>query len=126
MSTNCYCDYDPPVFCRAAIRTARKQYACDECNGIILAGEKYEYTSGKWDVGIDVFRTCIHCRNIRVWTKNNIPCLCWAHGHMIEDCQEAVEEACYRASDETAGLMFGFLRLVVIRDRLNRDRRKKA
>jgi ADP-ribose pyrophosphatase YjhB (NUDIX family) len=45
---------------------------------------------------------------------------------MIDDAKEAIEEAKYRAPDETAGLKFGFLRRLVIRDNLNRSRRLPA
>jgi hypothetical protein len=105
------------------MRKARKQHKCDECSGLIVPGDKYEYVSGKWEYTVGDFKTCERCLDIRVWVKNNVPCLCWAHGNMIEDCKEAVVEATYRAREETKGLYFGFLRRIVARDKVNKERR---
>jgi hypothetical protein len=121
---DCVCDYDAPQFYAAAIRKARKPHRCDECGGCILPGEPYEYVSAKWEDLISVFKTCQHCVDIRTWTKNNVPCLCWAHGNLIEDCREAVTEAAFRAPLETVGLRFGLLRRIALRDRHNRGRRE--
>jgi len=119
MSDDCACDYDPASFYRAEIRTARKPHICEECGAPILPGEIYEHVTGKWD-NIASFKTCRHCVDIRQWTANNVPCLCWAHGHTIEDCRDAIEAACLRAPAETLGLRFGFLRRVVERDTANK------
>lgn len=121
MNYDCSCDYDAPQFYNRTIRKARKPHKCEECAGSILPGDKYEYVSGKWDWLSD-FKTCQACCDIRQWTKNNVPCLCWVHGNMIEDCREAVNEAYYRAPTETAGLRFAFLRRIVARDRINKLR----
>lgn len=126
MSTNCYCDYDTPELYIKEIRTARKQHRCYECRGTILPGEKYEHVRGKWEGEMGSFKTCQHCIDLRTWTKNNVPCLCWAHGSIQDDCREAIEDARYRAPRETAGLMFGFLRRIVKRDRINKQRRALA
>jgi|SRR6202035_5295586 len=122
MSYDCACDYDPADWYRAEIRKARKRHDCQECGGPILPGERYEYAAGQSEDCISTFKTCERCYDIRLWTKNNVPCVCWAHGNMIEDCQEAVNEAARRAPAETAGLRFGFLRRIVVRDRLNQQR----
>jgi hypothetical protein len=119
MSYDCYCDYDPPEFCHVEIRKARKEHKCYECSGRILKGEKYEHTRGKWEGCLSNFKTCVRCHDIRMWVKNNVPCLCWAYGNLIDDCREAINEAQYRAREETKGLLFGFLRRVVLRDRFN-------
>jgi hypothetical protein len=123
MSYDCYCDYDPPDFCHIEIRRARKPHKCDECGGMIIPNEPYEYTRAKWEGCIDNFKICERCYDIRVWTKNNVPCLCWAYGNIIEDCKSAIDEATWRASEETRGLRFGLLRRIVARDKLNRTRR---
>lgn len=123
MSYDCSCDYDPPSFYGRYIRTAKKPHKCEECNGAILPGEKYEYVSGLWDGYFSDFKTCERCVDLRTWVKNNVPCLCWAHGNTIEDCRQAVEEATYRAPEETAGLRFGFLRRKVKIDKFNETRR---
>jgi hypothetical protein len=123
MSYDCVCDYDAPQFYNVTIRTARKQHKCEECCGLILPGDKYEYVSGCWNGDVNTFKTCEHCRDIRVWVKNNVPCLCWLHGSMIEDCKDAVSEAVWRAKEETIGLSFGLLRRLVARDKFNKARR---
>lgn len=123
MSYDCTCDYDPPAFYHREIRRARKPHNCEECGAPILPGETYEHVRGKWEGYISTFDTCQFCLDIRQWTKNNVPCLCWAHGNTIEDCREAVEEASFRAPQETVGLRFGFLRRVVQRDKINREKR---
>lgn len=126
MSYDCVCDYDPPEFYEATIRTARKPHKCEECAGLILPGDRYEYVAGKWCGFLDTFKTCERCVDIRTWTKNNVPCLCWAHGNLTEDCREATQGAAWRAPDETRGLQFGLLRRIVLRDRFNKERRDRV
>ena len=117
---DCYCDYDPPQFASQTTPRARKAYRCEECGGPIKAGEKYERVSGMWDGYISTFRTCERCYDLRTWLKNNLPCFCWAHGGMFEEAEESIREAHYRAPDEVRGLMFGYYRRVILRDRYNR------
>ena len=119
---DCYCDYDPPSFYESSTPKARKQHRCEECGGPIVPGEKYEYVTGLWDGEFSYFKTCERCVDLRTWVRNNVPCLCWRHGSADDDCKEAVEDACSRAPTETAGLRFGLLRRIVIRDRLNDSR----
>lgn len=123
---SCVCDYDPADFYNATIRTARKLHACFECGGQILPGDKYEHVTGKWEGRLDTFRTCERCHDIRQWVENNVPCVCWAHGNMIEDAEAAIDEACSRAPAETVGLRFGFRRRIVARDRFSAARRGLA
>lgn len=123
MAYDCSCDYDPPEFCNVEIRRARKAHKCEECSGPIIVGEPYEYAFGKWEGYTNEFKICERCHDILVWTKNNVPCLCWAYGNIIEDCKGAIEEARFRAPAETRGLWFGLLRRIVARDRINQMRR---
>lgn len=123
MSYDCFCDYDAPNFYRQEIRKARKTFRCEECSGRITPGERYEFVSGCWDHQVSTIRTCERCYDLRQWVKNNVPCLCWAHGNLTDDLREAVEEAAYRAPQETVGLRFGFARRLVMRDRHNGQRR---
>jgi len=104
----CFCDYDPPIFARAAKPVARVEHKCYECGGRIGAGEQYERVSGLWDraEGLTTFKTCPRCLALREFVKAHVPCLCWAHGNTIEDCMNAVEEFAH----ETVGLRFGALR----------------
>lgn len=126
MSYDCFCDYDPPHFYNNVRRKARKQYLCEECRGPILPGEAYECVTGKWDYGVETFRTCDRCVDLRTWTKNNVPCLCWAHGNLHEDCRETVNDAASRARDETLGLRFGFLRRLVAIEKFNAARKSSV
>jgi len=123
---DCSCDYDPPEFWSKTVPTARKQHRCEECAGPIFPGEKYEYIAGKWGGYFDSFKTCERCVDIRQWVQNNLPCFCWAHGNMIEDAAEAVNEASFRTPTETVGLRFGFLRRKVLRDKRNQAVRAAA
>jgi RNase P subunit RPR2 len=126
MSYDCVCDYDPPSFYHQEIRKARKAHKCDECTGMIAPGEKYEHVRGKWEGYVDTFNTCEACVDIRTWVKNSVPCLCWAHGNMLEGLREAVEEAHYRAPAETVGLRFGLLRRIAMRDKAKKAGRAKT
>lgn len=117
MSYDCACDYEPAEVYQAAIRKARKEHVCDECGAKIIPGDRYENVFGVWEGYGSTWKTCEHCRDIRQWVKNNVPCLCWAHGNTIEDCKEAVSEAAYRAPNEARGLRFGLLRRIVARDK---------
>lgn len=123
---SCFCDYDPADFYIATIRKARKPHSCFECGGQILHGEKYEHVSGKWEGRLDTFVTCERCCDIRQWVKNNLPCFCWAHGNMLDDAAEEVDEAYWHAPAETVGLRFGFLRRRVLLDKFNASRRRLA
>ncbi|BBB99363.1 hypothetical protein [Bradyrhizobium elkanii] len=123
---DCVCDYDPADFYCATIRRARKPHKCEECSGAILAGESYENVRGSWDRCISEFKTCSRCVDLRTWVRNNVPCVCWAHGNLHEDLRETVQEAHWRAKDEVTGLRFGFLRRMVAIDRFNASRRTTA
>lgn len=114
---SCSCDFDPAVFYRTRVVTARKPHKCEECSGEIRPGDKYEYVSAKWEYEIDTFHTCSHCVDLRTWVRNNVPCLCWMHGGGDESMEEAIEDARDRAPLETIGLRFGFLRRKVRRER---------
>lgn len=123
---DCYCDYEPAEVWSSRNPVARKEHCCDECSVTIKPGEQYEYVFGVWDGWAYTYKTCERCFNIRQWVRNNVPCLCWAHTNMIEDCKEAVEEAHFRAPEETQGLRFGLLRRIVERNKYNAAQRKDA
>jgi hypothetical protein len=120
---DCYCDYDPPGLYCAEIRKSRKDRKCYECGGRIIPGEKYERVAATWDGRFDIVQTCERCVDIRTWVKNNVPCFCWAHGNLGDDCIAAVDDAVYRAPDETLGLQFGLRRRFALRDRFNEQRK---
>lgn len=124
MSYDCFCDYDPPEFYNRYKPRARKQHHCYECGGDILPGEQYEYVVGKWYGDVDVYKTCERCHDLRQWVTNNVPCFCWAHGGVFDDARSAVEEAHWRAHEETIGLRFGLLRRIHQIEKHNEARRK--
>lgn len=123
MSYDCYCDYDPPTVYNSTTPRAKKIYKCGECSGPILPGERYERVFGIWDGNADTFLTCERCVDLRTWVKNNVPCLCLVHGNQDEQNDMAVRDARYRAPLETGGLLFGFLRRQVLRERHNQRAR---
>lgn len=106
----CWCDYDPPEFYHKETRKARTAKTCFECCGPIVPGERYEHVRGKWDGCLDTFRTCDRCLELRDYVEGNVPCVCWMHGEMFNCAREAIDDAIDRAPQETAGLLFGFLR----------------
>lgn len=108
--TSCYCDYDAPEFYVKDTRRARKEYRCAECQCKIQKGEEHEHVAAKWEGEVSSIRTCKLCVTLRDWVVGNVPCACWSHGDMIEGLQSSIDDAVYRAPDETKGLAFGFLR----------------
>ena len=82
--TYCYCDYDRPAWVRSSLYHSKRSRRCEECGCRINAGDKYEYTAGKWSGDVSTFSTCINCRDLRVWTVNNVPCACWEYGNVFE------------------------------------------
>lgn len=122
MSIDCFCDYDMPSVSSRSNPRARKRHSCSECGSPILPGEQYEYVFGVWDGDASIFKTCERCTDLRQWVQNNVPCLCWAHGSLLDDLEEAIVAAQYRAPLETVGLRFGFLRR---RETLRKVRRER-
>lgn len=115
--TECYCDFEPsPDFYRQARQKAAKTHRCSECTRAITPGEQYEVTVGKWEGEVCTFKTCIRCLALRDWVTAHVPCVCWLHENMIEDCVAAADDYAY----EAPGLMFGTLRRVVAIRRVSR------
>ena len=117
MTYDCSCDYDPPSVYSATTPRAKKEYRCEECSGKIMPGERYENVFGVWEGYASTYRTCERCYDLRMWVKNNVPCLCIVHGNQEEENRNAIESATMRAPEETRGLWFGYLRRLVLRDR---------
>lgn len=113
MALDCYCDYDAPEVYSSRMVTARKQYSCYECGAAIKPGERYEYAFGVQDGYPYQPHTCLHCVGIRKFVATNIPCFCWAHGNLLDDCRDIIRAAYEQAADEVRGLAFGFGRLMV-------------
>lgn len=106
MSAECFCDYDAPAFYATHKLTASKQHKCDECFRAIQPGEQYEYAVGKWNGDFDRFKTCSRCLALKEYVQAYVPCLCWAHGNIIDDCYDAVDNYAH----EAPGLKFGYWR----------------
>ncbi|WP_041066129.1 hypothetical protein [Thiolapillus brandeum] len=105
----CYCDYEPASVYEATEVQARKPHQCEECNRTIHPGEKYERVKGIWDGTPGTYNTCRECLALRQFIKAHIPCFCWAHGRMIDDAREVVEEYGWK----TTGLRFGAARRLI-------------
>lgn len=106
----CSCDAEMPEFHGASVRTARKPHKCYECSCPIQPGEKYEYTFGKWEGDISIFKTCLHCVELRDWAKISVPCFCWVYGDIHENIRDLVSEAC---KDMPSGWVFEWGRRMV-------------
>lgn len=119
MDYYCADDYDPLQFYFAKVVRAKKKHRCEECGASIYSGEQYERVTIKYEGEMYTITTCERCYDLRVWVKNNVPCLCTTHGNMDEEMANAIESACARAPDETIGLRFGFLRRKAARDKFN-------
>lgn len=103
---DCYCDFDEPwkVY-SVTMRTARKVHVCRECHGRIQPCERYEHVVGIAD-GVETYKTCGHCIDLREFVKAHIPCFCWYHETMVSDAIEAAQHW----SHEGPGLLFGAYR----------------
>ncbi len=101
MAASCYCDYDPPEWITIRdVKSARKNHQCIECRAVILAGEGYEYVSGKWEGEHYTFHTCNLCLELREWATISVPCFCWSYSDFHEQVREMVAD--------TAKLVPGF------------------
>ena len=59
-------DYESPQFYdHYIVKKSRKAHTCYECRRTIAIGSSYEYTAGKWDGRMEVYKTCLDCMNIR-------------------------------------------------------------
>lgn len=115
MSFDCYCDYETPKVYASSVHASRVARKCDECGRGINPGDKYERAASLYDDSWSVFQTCARCVSFRDYVTAHVPCLCWAHGNMIEDVIAAIDEYAH----EAPGLRFGaarrFLRGTILR-----------
>lgn len=103
--TDCYCDYERPIIYDRTTPVARKEHKCYECQRTIPVGARYESVRALWERGDGIRRIhiCGNCVNLREWVEGHIPCACWSHGNMIEECFDQVREFAH----EAPGLLFG-------------------
>ena len=106
--SECYCDYDGPApsVYRKAVHTARTQHKCYECGRKIQPGERYENCFAVYDGAAVTSPTCSYCLDLRECVNAHVPCLCWSHGNIREECIETAQEYAH----EAPGLLFGAYR----------------
>ena len=64
----CECEYDGdamPTLWTETNPTARKDHRCDDCGGIIPAGQKYKHIKFKWEGEFETSNVCLGCQDIR-------------------------------------------------------------
>lgn len=91
IANDCACIYDSadgdrPEFFTRKWRNARKPHTCYECRRTIQRGELYEHYTGKWYEGIDTYRTCAACQDIR----ESLCCDGWTFGQLWESVEEQI------------------------------------
>jgi hypothetical protein len=69
-------------------RRAAKDHRCDECRRTIAKGERYHYSSGKWEGSITTNRACAHCRAASRWLE--VVCSGWIYEAVEQDLREHV------------------------------------
>lgn len=111
---DCWCDYEPAEWVSKKMHVARKEHRCEECGRPIHPGERYEYTCGKWEGDVSVFKVCPRCLAIRAYVTDHVPCFCWAYGNMRDDAKNTIEEY----APELPGLWFGWARREVAATRI--------
>lgn len=57
-------DGDPASVFHSHVLTARKTHKCYECGSAIVAGDRHERVSGKWDGEWSTYRFCLPCSEI--------------------------------------------------------------
>lgn len=114
---SCVCDYERPSMYSAKRHVARKPHKCYECCKRINPGETYERVASVFDGDFYTCATCHLCLALRDWTAAHVPCVCWAHGNMNEDCMSTIEHYAH----EAPGLYFGALRRLVAIKRTRRE-----
>ncbi|KAF1071996.1 hypothetical protein [Variovorax sp.] len=111
MSDACFCDYEPAAFYCATEYTARKEHRCHECGRAIEPGQRYEKAAAKWEGSVSSYKTCSRCVALREHLKAHVSCFCWAHGNMLDDVCNAVQELPLEVRG--SGLLFELGRLGV-------------
>lgn len=78
-------DGDRPSVYDEDVVSARKEYACTECDEPIRPGDKHERIKGLWDGEWSTYRTCLSCVEIR----NHFACGSgWLFGCLWDDLRE--------------------------------------
>ena len=110
MAYDCSCDYEPPsLYSKRLVKSARKRFFCCECGHTIKPGDSYERITGLWDGYFDSFVTCRHCASLKAWAIVSVPCFCWAHGNLLQDVRDMVDEVRH----DVPGFFFEYGRRVI-------------
>lgn len=81
---------DRPDIYQSEIRTARKEWQCDECGRKIKPGEPYHKASMLYERHWSDWRICRHCRVAAAWLIEN--CGGFLHAGVLEDLYEHASE----------------------------------
>jgi hypothetical protein len=73
-----------PDFHATKTVTAKNTHQCVECRELIVPGQRYERTSGKWDGYMSTMRVCLVCAEIR----DAFTCGSWIYGELWESVRE--------------------------------------
>ncbi len=93
-------DCDAPEFYSSIDRKARVEHKCYECHRKINPGEKYRYTSCKWEAHIFTSKTCSDCESVRA----TFFCSSLS-GSLWDDFEEAASENEGRFAQECINLL---------------------
>jgi hypothetical protein len=65
--------------------------------------------------------------SFRDWLKANTPCFCWAHGNLLDDIRDHLDEIASDLMDEAPGVLFAAgRRYVRLRERARADRAERT
>jgi hypothetical protein len=83
---DCSCIYmveidNPASFVSSRLVRARKNHFCCECAHVITPGERYERTFGVWDGEVEIYKTCLVCKELR----DAFFCDGWQYTTVMED-----------------------------------------
>lgn len=88
----CYCDFDRPKVAHETVRTARKEYRCDECGRAIAKGELYENHRLLHEDSWSTYRWCLHCAVAQGIAADLADCHCWLYTQVWEDLREHAKD----------------------------------
>lgn len=74
----------------ASVHVSRERRTCDECNGLIEPGERYQRAWMIFEGQQDVLRTCCRCLPMAEWVVRN--CGCRMHGDLWRHLEKDVFE----------------------------------
>ena len=92
----CDCENDWCSFSNEREITARQEYRCCECDGVIAVGQKYVYGVSKWEVaGFGWRRMCLQCQ--KDWEE--LLDRAYENGHDLCECIGELKKSIGEAID---------------------------